>query len=211
MARYREAVCRLCRHEGAKLFLKGERCFTDKCAIERRNVPPGAHSHTRRRAKVGAYGGQLREKQKVRRVYGVLERQFRNTFRKAEKMPGKTGENLLILLERRLDTVVHRAGFASSRAQARQLVLHGHVRVDGRKVNIPSYLLRPGQEVALKDGMKENAMVMQARALFNRHTVPSWLEVDREAGRAKLIAWPKREELTTPEISEQLIVELYSK
>ena len=211
MARYREAVCRLCRREGTKLFLKGERCFTDKCAIERRNVPPGVHSRTRRRAKRGAYGEQLREKQKVRRVYGVLERQFRNTFKKAEKRAGRTGENLLIMLERRLDTVVQRAGFASSRAQARQLVLHGHVRVNGRKVNIPSYLLSPGQEVALKDGMKENAMVLQARELASRQIVPSWLEVDREAARAKLTAWPKREELTTPEISEQLIVELYSK
>lgn len=211
MARYREAVCRLCRREGTKLFLKGERCFTDKCAIERRNVPPGAHSRTRRRAKRGAYGEQLREKQKVRRVYGILERQFRNTFGKAEKRAGRTGENLLIMLERRLDTVVQRAGFASSRAQARQLVLHGHVRVNGRKVNIPSYLLSPGEEVALKDGMKENAMVLQARELASRQLVPSWLEVDREAARAKLTAWPKREELTTPEISEQLIVELYSK
>lgn len=210
MARYREAVCRLCRREGVKLFLKGERCFTDKCAIERRNMPPGQHGASRR-AKQGAYGAQLREKQKVRRVYGELERQFRRTFARAEGMPGKTGENLLALLERRLDTVVQRAGFASSRAQARQLVLHGHVRVNGRKVNIPSYVLSAGEEVTLVEGMKENAMVLQARDLVSRQTTPSWLEVDREAFHAKLLNVPKREELTTPEISEQLIVELYSK
>lgn len=210
MARYREAVCRLCRREGVKLFLKGERCFTDKCAIERRNMPPGQHGGGRR-AKLSAYGVQLREKQKLRRIYGELERQFRRTFAQAEKLPGKTGENLLALLERRLDTVVHRVGLASSRAQARQLVLHGHVRVNGRAINIPSYLLSPGQEVALAEAMKQNAMVLQARELANRQTIPSWLEVDREAFRAKLVDWPKREEMTTPEINEQLIVELYSK
>lgn len=210
MARYREAVCRLCRREGMKLFLKGERCFTDKCAIERRNTPPGQHG-AGRRAKMGAYGAQLREKQKVRRIYGVLERQFRRSFVAAETLGGKTGENLLAMLERRLDTVVQRAGLASSRAQARQLVLHGHVRVNGRKVNIPSYLLNPGEEVMLVERMRENAMVLQARELANRQTIPSWLEVDRAALRAKLLNLPKREELATPEINEQLIVELYSK
>lgn len=210
MARYREAVCRLCRREGMKLFLKGERCFTDKCAIERRNMPPGQHG-SGRRGKLSAYGMQLREKQKLRRVHGVLEQQFRRLFAAAEKMPGKTGENLLITLERRLDTIVQRAGFAASRAQARQLVLHGHVRVNGRKVNIPSYLVNPGQEVALVEGMRENAMVLQARELAARTTIPGWLEVDRDAFRAKLNALPKREELAQPEINEQLIVELYSK
>lgn len=211
MARYREAVCRLCRREGVKLFLKGERCFTDKCAIERRNMPPGQHGTRRRRSKVGAYGVQLREKQKVRRIYGEFERQFRRTFARAEKLPGKTGENLLATLERRLDSIVQRAGFASSRAQARQLVLHGHVRVNGKRVNIPSYLLAVGEEVAVADRMKENAMVLQAGEHAARQTPPSWLEVERAQFRVKLINLPKREELTTPEINEQLIVEFYSK
>lgn len=193
-----------------KLYLKGERCFTEKCAIEKRNVPPGSHGRERRR-RPGAYGEQLRAKQRVRRVYGVLERQFRNTFEKAERLPGKTGENLLVLLERRLDTVVRRAGFAGSQAQARQLVLHGHVRVNGRKVNIPSYQVSLNEEITLKDKMKENAMVLQARDMTSRTIVPTWLEVDREALRARLAALPRREELVTPPLNEQLIVELYSK
>lgn len=210
MARYREAVCRLCRREGIKLYLKGERCFTEKCAIEKRNVPPGMHGRARRRAGA-AYGEQLRMKQRARRIYGVLERQFRNTFGKAERAPGKTGENLLMLLERRLDTIVHRCGFASSRAQARQLVLHGHVRVNGKKVNIPSSLVNVNDEIAIKDKMKENAVVQQARDLAGRQTTVSWLEVDREAFRARVTALPKREELITPPVTEQFIVELYSK
>ncbi|MFQ5777041.1 MAG: 30S ribosomal protein S4 [Terriglobia bacterium] len=210
MARYREAVCRLCRREGMKLYLKGERCFTEKCAIEKRNVPPGAHGRDRRR-KPRAYGEQLRMKQRVRRLYGALERQFRNTFEKAERLPGKTGENLLVLLERRLDTVVQRAGLGSSRAQARQLVLHGHVRVNGRKVNIPSYQVSVNDEITLKDKLKENAMVLQARELSSRQMSPSWLEVDRDAFRVRMTALPKREELTTPPVTEQYIVELYSK
>lgn len=193
-----------------KLYLKGERCFTEKCAIEKRNTPPGMHGRERRR-KPGAYAEQLRSKQRMRRVYGVLERQFRNVFEKAERLAGKTGENLVVLLERRLDTVLQRAGLASSRAQARQLVLHGHVRVNGRKVNIPSYLVNVSEEIALKDKMRENAMVLQARELAGRQSVPSWLEVDRENFRARLIALPKREELTTPPLNEQLVVELYSK
>lgn len=210
MARYREAVCRLCRREGMKLFLKGERCFTEKCAIEKRNVPPGVHGR-RRRPKMRDYGIQLREKQRVRRIYGVLERQFRTTFAKAERMPGKTGENMLALLERRLDTVVHRIGFAASRAQARQLVLHGHVRVNGKKVNVPSALVAVGDEIILVDKMKDNVMVQQARELAGRSLLPTWFEVDREAGRAKMTALPKREELQTPALNEQLIVELYSR
>jgi len=210
LARYREAVCRLCRREGIKLYLKGERCFTEKCAIEKRNVPPGMHGRARRRAGA-AYGEQLRMKQRARRIYGVLERQFRNTFGKAERAPGKTGENLLMLLERRLDTIVHRCGFASSRAQARQLVLHGHVRVNGKKVNIPSSLVNVNDEISLKDKMKENAVVQQAREVASRQTTVSWLEVDREALRARLTALPKREELITPPVTEQFIVELYSK
>ncbi|MFQ5723032.1 MAG: 30S ribosomal protein S4 [Terriglobia bacterium] len=210
MARYREAVCRLCRRETMKLYLKGERCFTEKCAIEKRNVPPGSHGRDRRR-RPGAYAEQLRAKQRVRRVYGVLERQFRRAFQKAERLPGKTGENLLVLLERRLDTVVRRAGFAGSQAQARQLVMHGHVRVNARKVSIPSFLVSVNDEITLKDKMKENDMVLQARDLGGRQMVPSWLEVDPEAGRAKLVALPQREQLTTPPLQEQLIVELYSK
>jgi small subunit ribosomal protein S4 len=210
LARYREAVCRLCRREGIKLYLKGERCFTEKCAIEKRNVPPGMHGRARRRAGA-AYGEQLRMKQRARRIYGVLERQFRNTFAKAERAAGKTGENLLMLLERRLDTLVHRSGFAGSRAQARQLVLHGHVRVNGKKVNIPSSLVNVGDEITLKEKMKQNAAVLQARELASRQSTVSWLEVDREAGRARLAALPKREELITPPVTEQFIVELYSK
>ncbi len=193
-----------------KLYLKGERCFTEKCAIEKRNVPPGSHGRDRRR-RPGAYAEQLRAKQRVRRVYGVLERQFRRAFEKAERLPGKTGENLLVLLERRLDTVVRRAGFAGSQAQARQFVMHGHVRVNARKVNIPSFQVSVNDEITLKDKMKENDMVLQARELGGRQMVPSWLEVDPEAGRVKLVALPKREELITPPLQEQLIVELYSK
>jgi small subunit ribosomal protein S4 len=193
-----------------KLYLKGERCFTEKCAIEKRNVPPGTHGRERRR-KLGAYGEQLRMKQRARRIYGVLETQFRNLFEKAERLPGKTGENLLVLLERRLDTLVHRAGLATSRPHARQLVLHGHVRVNGKKVNIPSYLVSLNDEITLADKMKQNAVVEQATQLAGRQSAPGWLEVDREARRAKLVALPKREELVTPQLGEQLIVELYSR
>ncbi len=193
-----------------KLYLKGERCFTEKCAIEKRNVPPGQHGRERRR-KMGNFGEQLRMKQRARRIYGLLERQFSNVFQKAERQAGKTGENLLMLLERRLDTIVHRCGFATSRAHARQLVLHGHVRVNGRKVNVPSALVNVNDEISLKDGMKENAVVLQARELAGRTSIPSWLQVDREAFRAKLVSPPKREELTTPPVNEQLIVELYSR
>jgi len=162
LARHRDAVCRLCRREGQKLFLKGLRCFTEKCAIEKRNFVPGQHGQSRR-PKVAGYGLQLREKQKVKRTYGLLERQFRNYFEKAARAKGPTGENLIIMLERRLDNVVWRAGLASSRSQARQLVLHGHVRVNGKKVNIPSYLVSVGEEVAIKEKMHQNAMVLEAR------------------------------------------------
>ena len=193
-----------------KLYLKGERCFTEKCAIEKRNVPPGMHGR-RRRPKVRAFGQQLREKQKVRRIYGVLERQFRTYFKKAVAMPGKTGENLLVMLERRLDTMVQRIGFASSRSQARQLVLHGHVRVNGKRVNIPSALVSVGDEIAVGEKMKKNAMVVQATELAGRGLPPSWLEVDREALSAKVKDLPKREEMLTPEMNEQLIVDLYSR
>jgi small subunit ribosomal protein S4 len=199
LARHRDAVCRLCRREGQKLFLKGLRCFTEKCAIEKRNFIPGQHGQSRR-PKVAGYGLQLREKQKVKRTYGLLERQFRSYFEKAVRAKGPTGENLIITLERRLDNVVWRAGLASSRSQARQLVLHGHVRVNGKKVNIPSYLVTVG-----------DAMVLEARNVAQSQSAVPWLEQDREQFKAKVVALPKREDVQTPPINEQLIVELYSK
>jgi small subunit ribosomal protein S4 len=210
LARHRDAVCRLCRREGQKLFLKGLRCFTEKCAIEKRNFVPGQHGQARR-AKIAGYGLQLREKQKVKRAYGLLERQFRGYFEKAVRAKGPTGENLIIMLERRLDNVVWRAGLASSRAQARQIVLHGHVRVSGKKVNIPSYLVSVGEEVALKDKMHQNPMVLEARNVAQSQNVVPWLEIDRDHFKARVVALPKREDVQTPPISEQLIVELYSK
>jgi small subunit ribosomal protein S4 len=190
--------------------LKGLRCFTEKCAIEKRNFVPGQHGQARR-AKMAGYGIQLREKQKVKRTYGLLERQFRAYFHKAEKAQGPTGENLIVMLERRLDNVVWRAGLASSRSQARQFVLHGHIKVNGRKLNIPSYLVVPGEEIALHDKMHQNAMVLDARNVAQSQNVVTWLEIDREQSRAKVVAMPKRENVTTPPITEQLIVELYSK
>jgi small subunit ribosomal protein S4 len=210
VARHREGVCRLCRREGQKLFLKGLRCFTEKCAIEKRNFVPGQHGQARR-AKMQGYGIQLREKQKVKRTYGLLERQFRAYFHKAEKAQGPTGENLIIMLERRLDNAVWRAGLASSRAQARQLILHGHVRVNGRKVNIPSYLITAGEEIVLNEKMHQNAMVLEARNIAQSQSVAPWLEIDREHCRARVVSLPKRENVQTPPFNEQLIVELYSK
>ena len=210
MARHREAVCRLCRREGQKLFLKGLRCFTEKCAIEKRNFIPGQHGQSRR-AKMVGYGVQLREKQKVKRTYGLLERQFRNYVEKSERAQGPTGENLIVMLERRLDNAVWRAGFASSRSQARQIVLHGHVLINGKKVNIPSYLVDVGEEIALKDKMHQNAMVLEARNVAQSQSAVPWLEQDREQFKAKVVALPKREDVQTPPINEQLIVELYSK
>ena len=210
MARHRNAVCRLCRREGQKLFLKGLRCFTEKCAIEKRNFVPGQHGQARR-AKMVGYGVQLREKQKVKRTYGLLERQFRNYFEKAQRMKGATGSNLMVTLERRLDNVVYRMGLAGSRSQARQLVLHGHILVKGQKVNIPSYLVTVGEEVALKDKMHENAMVLEARNLAKSQGVAPWLDIDPAAFKAKVVAMPRREDVQTPPMNEQLIVELYSK
>jgi small subunit ribosomal protein S4 len=200
----------LCRREGQKLFLKGLRCFTEKCAIEKRNFVPGQHGQARR-AKLAGYGLQLREKQKVKRTYGLLERQFRTYVEKAERGKGPTGENLIVMLERRLDNAVWRMGLASSRAQARQLVLHGHVRVSGRKVNIPSYLVNVGEEITLKDKMHQNAMVLEARNLAQSQNVVPWLEIDRDNFKARVVALPEREDVQTPPITEQLIVELYSK
>jgi len=190
--------------------LKGLRCFTDKCAIERRNFVPGQHGQSRR-AKMQGYGIQLREKQKAKRTYGLLERQFRNYFEKAQRAKGATGENLIVMLERRLDNVVYRIGLAGSRAQARQMVNHGHVRVNGRKVNIPSFQVGVGDEIALKEKMLQNTMVLEARNVSQSLNMVPWMEIDREAGRAKVIALPKRENVQTPSINEQLIVELYSK
>ena len=210
MARHREAVCRLCRREGQKLFLKGLRCFTEKCAIEKRNFVPGQHGQARR-AKLAGYGLQLREKQKVKRTYGLLERQFRSYVDKAERAKGPTGENLIVMLERRLDNVVYRMGLGGSRAQARQLVLHGHIRVSGRKVNIPSYLVNVGEEIILKEKMYQNTMVLEARNLAQSQNTVPWLEIDREHFKARVVALPKREDVQTPPITEQLIVELYSK
>ena len=194
-----------------KLFLKGLRCHTEKCAIEKRNFVPGQHGQSRRPKKLAGYGLQLREKQKAKRTYGLLERQFRTYFEKAERAKGPTGENLLIMLERRLDNVVYRMGLAASRAQARQLVLHGHVRVSARKVNVPSFLVAVGDEIALHEKMKQNVTVLEARNLAQSQNTVPWLEIDRENCKARVLALPKREDTQTPPISEQLIVELYSK
>jgi small subunit ribosomal protein S4 len=210
LARHREAVCRLCRREAQKLYLKGLRCFTEKCAIEKRNFVPGQHGQSRR-AKIVGYGLQLREKQKVKRTYGLLERQFRNYFEKSEKTHGPTGENLIVMLERRLDNAVWRIGLASSRSQGRQLVLHGHIRINGKKVNIPSYLVSVGEEISLKDNMHQNAMILEARNVAQSQSAVPWLELDREKFKARVVALPKRENVQTPPINEQLIVELYSK
>jgi len=187
------------------------RCFTEKCAIEKRNFVPGQHGQSRRVKKLAGYGLQLREKQKVKRTYGLLERQFRNYVEKSERAQGPTGENLIVMLERRLDNVVCRAGFASSRAQGRQIVLHGHVRINGKKVNIPSYLVSVGEEIALRDRMLQNAMVLDARNVAQSQNTVPWLEIDRDNGKARVVALPKRENVQTPAITEQLIVELYSK
>lgn len=210
MARYRDAVCRLCRREGIKLFLKGQRCLTDKCAIEKRNFPPGQHGKSRRPKKVVGYGLQLREKQKVRRLYGVLEDQFRTYFEKAAAMRGITGEKLLQLLERRLDNTVYRLGLAASRAEARQLVRHGHIEVAGRKVNFPSFQVAPGQAIAVREKSRNLAAIQRALDLTGGRSIPSWLEFDRASLKGKAVSLPKREDVNFP-IQEQMIVELYSK
>ncbi len=210
MARYRGPVCRLCRREGMKLFLKGERCHSEKCAIERRNFVPGQHGKDRK-AKLVGYGLQLREKQKVRRIYGVLETQFRNTFEKAAHMKGITGENLLGSLERRLDSVLYRMGLATSRSQARQIVRHGHIEVNGHKVDIPSYVVRPGEEISVREKSKTNAAILSARESTAHAPSPSWMDVDKENFKGRINSAPRRDELTQIPINEQLIVELYSK
>jgi small subunit ribosomal protein S4 len=210
LARYRGSVCRLCRREGVKLFLKGERCFTDKCAVERRKFAPGQHGQ-RRGSKTLGYGLQLREKQKVKRIYGLLENQFHNYFARAERARGITGDNLLIGLERRLDNIVYRLGFATSRNQARQIVRHGHVLVNNKKVNIPSYATRPGDEISIREKSRKNPLITYSvETIAGRGGVPQWLELNREALTGKVLALPRREEID-PNIQEKLIVELYSK
>ncbi|MEL4106946.1 30S ribosomal protein S4 [Oscillospiraceae bacterium WX1] len=208
MARYTDAVCRLCRREGQKLFLKGDRCYTEKCAVDRRTYAPGQHGQGR--TKVSEYGTQLREKQKAKRYYGVLESQFRGYFDIASKMKGKTGENLLALLERRLDNTVYRLGFAMSRAEARQLVLHGHFKVNGKKVNIPSFIVKPGMVLALKDSSRSLDKFKSVIEANSFRQPPKWLEYDATQQSAKVVGLPAREEIDLP-ITEQLIVELYSK
>ena len=208
MARYRASVCRLCRREGLKLFLKGERCYTDKCAIERRNYPPGEHGQGR--VKFSEYSLQLREKQKLKRMYRLLEGQFRRLFERADRMRGITGETLMILLERRLDNMIYRLGFANSRAEARQLVRHGHFLVNDRKVDIPSALVKPGDVVTVRDRSRKVVRIQEALELSQRRGVPEWLEVDRTNFTGKIRALPARTDLTMP-INEKLVVELYSK
>jgi small subunit ribosomal protein S4 len=209
LARYKDAVCRLCRREGMKLFLKGAKCFSDKCPVEKRNFAPGQHGKDRK-AKVVGYGLQLREKQKTKRIYFTQEGQFRNYFEKAVRAKGVTGERLLQQLERRLDNVVYRLGFGISRRQARQLVRHGHVQVDGRKVNIPSYQVSVGEEIAIREGSKKISVLDVAKEFASHQPSPTWLEIDRDSYKGRIVSLPKREEIQLP-VNEQLIVELYSK
>ena len=210
MARYIGPVCRQCRREGMKLYLKGERCHSEKCAIEKRNFVPGQHGKDRK-AKIVGYGLQLREKQKVRRIYGVLERQFRSGFEKAALQKGITGDNLMNNLERRLDSVIYRIGFGTSRNQARQIVRHGHIEVNGRKCNIPSALVKIGDLVAVRESSKNNPTILAARDATAHAPAPNWIDVDREALKGKIQSLPKREDLVQIQLNEQLIVELYSK
>jgi len=208
LARYTGPSCRLCRRENTELFLKGDRCYTDKCAIKRRNYPPGQHGQGR--SKVSDYGTQLREKQKVRRIYGLLEKQFRGYFATADRMKGVTGENLLSLLERRLDNTIYRLGFASSRTESRQLVRHGHFTLNGRKINIPSIQLKAGDVLELREKSRKIVAINDSLESVVRRGIPQWLELDKDAFKGTLKGLPVREDITTP-IQEQLIVELYSK
>ncbi len=208
MARYTDARCRQCRRERMALYLKGDRCYTDKCAIQRRNYPPGQHGQGR--GKLSDYGLQLREKQKVKRMYGVLEKQFRGYFERAERMRGITGTNLLVILERRLDNVVYRLGFANSRSQARQLVRHNHVLVDGARVNLPSFLVKMGQGIEVTEKSRTSPLVRDALEAAARRGCPPWLELEKEAAKGRVSMFPTREDITMP-IQEHLIVELYSK
>ena len=208
MARYIGPVCRLCRREGTKLFLKGDRCYTDKCAHDRRPYPPGQHGQ--RRMKFTEYGIRLREKQKVARIYGIFEKQFRRYFSKADRAKGVTGENLLGLLERRLDSVCYRIGFASTRAESRHLVRHKHVSVNGVTVNIPSYQVKPGDKVEVREKSRKMARIASALEAAERRGIPGWMELNKEAFAGTIKSAPNREEITLP-IQEQLIVEFYSR
>jgi small subunit ribosomal protein S4 len=210
MARYIGPVCRLCRREATKLFLKGERCYMEKCAIEKRNFPPGQHGKTRRPKKLAGYGLQLREKQKVKRIYGVLEDQFRHYFEAAERTRGITGETLLQLLERRLDNVVYRLGLATSRAQARQLVRHGHFLINGKKVDIPSFSVKAGDVVTVLGRSQKNSTIEHAIEEVKGRGIPGWLAFDADTSTGRIMSVPTREQINLP-VQEQLIVELYSK
>ena len=210
MARYTGAVCRLCRRDGTKLFLKGAKCFTDKCPVEKRNFPPGQHGQTRKVKKIVGYGLQLREKQKAKRIYFTLEGQFRAYYQKASNRTGVTGELLLQQLETRLDNVTYRLGFALSRRQARQLVRHGHVQVNGRKVNIPSYQCKVGDEIQVREGSKSIPVLEEAKNFAGGQRSVQWLDINRDNLSGKVLALPKREDVNLP-VNEQLIVELYSK
>ena len=209
MARYKDAVCRLCRREGMKLFLKGAKCFTDKCPVEKRNFAPGQHGKDRK-AKIVGYGLQLREKQKAKRIYFTQEKQFRNYFERAARTRGVTGEVLLQQLERRLDNVVYRLGFAVARRQARQLVRHGHVQVNGKKVDIPSYQVTAGEEISVRERSNKLGLLEIAKDFASHQAPPAWLEVDRDAYKGRVVSLPTRADINLP-INEQLIVELYSK
>lgn len=211
MARYSGPVCRLCRREGMKLFLKGERCHTEKCAIEKRNFVPGQHGKDAKKAKIVGYGLQLREKQKARRYYRILEGQFRNLYEKAVKAKGITGEYMLAMLEKRLDNVVYRMGIATSRAQGRQIVRHGHIVVNDKKVNIPSFTVTVGDTIGVRESSRNNVSILSARDATAHQPSPAWLEVDRDALKGRVLQQPKREELVQIQLNEQLIVELYSK
>ena len=208
MARYTDASCRQCRREAMKLYLKGDRCYSDKCAIERRNYPPGQHGQSR--GKFSDYGLQLREKQKIKRMYGLVEKQFKSYFKEADRQKGVTGTNFLVLLERRLDNTVYRLGFANSRSQARQLVRHGHLLVNGRKVNIPSFLLRTGDTVTVAEGSRNLVIINEAMSAMPRRGLPVWLELDTTKFEGIFKIYPSREEMNLP-VQEQLVVEFYSK
>jgi small subunit ribosomal protein S4 len=208
LARYKESVCRLCKREGLKLFLKGDRCYGEKCAFERRGYAPGDHGQIRR--KYSDYGVQLREKQKLKRMYGLLERQFRSYFEKADRQRGITGTNLLLFLERRLDNMVFRIGFANSRNEARQLVRHNHFLVDGKPINIPSYLVKVGSEIRVREKSRKVERIVEAMEIVARRGIPQWLELDKDNFRGVVKTLPSREELVMP-VKEQLVVELYSK
>jgi len=208
LARYLGPDCRLCRREGMQLYLKGDRCYTDKCAIERRHYPPGQHGQ--RRGKLSDYGLQLREKQKVKRIYGVLEKQFRGYFTKAERQKGVTGTNLLVLLERRLDNIVYRLGFANSRTQARQIVRHGQILVNGGKVTLPSFLVKKGDVIQVAEKKRSQPLIRDSLEAVARRGLPAWVELVKEEAMGRIIMLPTREDITMP-IQEHLIVELYSK